>query len=237
MASQAICSVEGCGKPRYVRGYCVMHYQRVRLHGSTEKPVDNRKLGKTFQCAECGADFYVPRAQFGRRECCSQECAGRLGHKRRAVSDAERFWAKVNIGKPDECWLLKTEYFRRYGSFRLNGRSMGSHRAAYILTYGEFDPALHVRHKCDTPNCVNPAHLELGTHQDNMRDMYERNPPWHIGPRGEKAPANKLTEDQVRTIRKRHAAGESAKSLGREYGVSDTAIGYIVRRVNWWWLE
>lgn len=58
-----------------------------------------------------------------------------------------------------------------YALIRVGGRkNEGVHRVSYRLAHGEFDPSLHVLHACDTPLCVRPEHLFLGTHTDNMRD-------------------------------------------------------------------
>lgn len=87
-----------------------------------------------------------------------------------------------------------------------------------------------VRHRCDNPPCINPDHLELGTNADNMRDMSTRG----RSLRGEKNPKAKLTEDDVRTIRRRYAEeGISTTRLGDEYGISSPMVSYIVLRKNW----
>lgn len=95
-----------------------------------------------------------------------------------------------------------------------------------------------VRHKCDTRTCVNPAHLELGTHVDNMRDMKERGRA-ASGPRnarslrpirGEQNGRAKLTANDVRKI---IADDRRHRDIARDYGVCKTMIGNIKRREAW----
>lgn len=85
----------------------------------------------------------------------------------------ERFWAKVN--KTDSCWLWTANTSPQgYGSWGCNKRSLRAHRVAYYLHNGPIAAGLSVCHRCDTPACVNPAHLFLGTHTDNMRDSLKK---------------------------------------------------------------
>ena len=85
----------------------------------------------------------------------------------------ERFWAKVEKG--DGCWLWTGATSRRgYGSITIDGRSVATHRVSYEAYHGPIPDGLHVLHSCDTPGCVNPAHLRVGTRLDNMRDRAER---------------------------------------------------------------
>jgi hypothetical protein len=87
----------------------------------------------------------------------------------------KRFWAKVDVKDEDECWLwLGGVTYRGYGHSRLNGRQMGAHRAAWILTFGPIPDGLLVLHKCDVPKCCNPKHLFLGTHRDNLVDAQQK---------------------------------------------------------------
>lgn len=86
----------------------------------------------------------------------------------------ERFWSKVDKRGPEECWeWISARRSGRYGSFRLNGETHRAHRFSASLA-GMVIDGLMVRHDCDNPSCVNPAHLRPGTAADNCRDMWER---------------------------------------------------------------
>lgn len=90
--------------------------------------------------------------------------------------DAARFWAKVaKSPDADGCWLwIASTSHNGYGFFKFHNRQLKAHRFIYEWTIGVIPEGLHVLHRCDTPACVNPAHLFLGTHRDNMRDMHEK---------------------------------------------------------------
>lgn len=94
----------------------------------------------------------------------------------------DRFWAKVDRRGDDECWEWRGGKQGRpgfdYGRYYLDGKTVPAHRYMYENVHG---PAtgLVVRHRCDNPPCVNPGHLQLGTHKDNTRDCVERGRNWH----------------------------------------------------------
>lgn len=93
-----------------------------------------------------------------------------------------RFWAKVQKG--DGCWLWTGGVARTYGQFSLprNGgkaRVIKAHRFSWELENGRaIPPGMHVMHSCDVRLCVNPAHLSIGTHTDNVRDMVRKGRGW-----------------------------------------------------------
>lgn len=133
------------------------------------------------------------------------------------------------IGEWGECWLWDgTLNERGYGYFCHAGGKITAHRAAYMLFKGPICGGLHVLHKCDVRNCVNPQHLTLGTHRDNMRDMMAKGR--HVTPRGERAPSAKLNSKQVQAIRQ---ATGPARAIATLYGVSVSTIWSIRRRDIW----
>lgn len=121
-----------------------------------------------------------------------------------------------------------------YGSVRVGGKTVGAHRLAYERAYGPIPddvPGYHgmcVMHTCDNRRCVNPEHLKLGTHQDNMTDMYSKGR--RPAPAGERNPSVKLTQEQVDYIR---SSNKSLRALAAELGVTYGHIGKIRRGELW----
>lgn len=163
-----------------------------------------------------------------------------MGHQmlgRTKGNRIELFWENVPIGDPDACWEWQggTRYNTGYGAFRINGRQSLTHRISYELTYGPIPDGLHVCHHCDNPPCVNPHHLFLGTHADNMGDMARkgRAPAPGKGKNGESHPNATVTDAIARAILERHAQGERQNDLAREYKIGKGVVHRIVRRVSW----
>ena len=89
------------------------------------------------------------------------------------------FWKKVNKETINGCWEWTKSNIKGYGVFCINSKNEYAHRYSMILAgydLQDFD----VLHKCDNPKCVNPDHLFLGTHTDNMRDMVSKGR--HVSP-------------------------------------------------------
>ena len=143
------------------------------------------------------------------------------------------FWAKVEKRGPDDCWLWTAGHNDKgYGSFGFRGRVQGAHRVSYILANGPIEPSsLCVMHSCDTPLCVNPAHLSLGTRADNTRDMDRKGRRKPGGVKGERHHNIKLSEAQVAAIRAAYVPGVvRLKDLADQYGVSLSHTCEIVNR-------
>jgi len=124
--------------------------------------------------------------------------------------------------------------YGQIGSGVIRGRPIGAHVAIWEARRGPVPPGHYVCHSCDNPPCVEYEHLFLGTPKQNSadRDRKGRGRPGHVpGVRNGRA---KLTDADIVAIRKLHAAGGITQAaLGRQYGVSQAMIGYIVRRKSW----
>lgn len=145
-----------------------------------------------------------------------------------------RFFSKIAAtSRPDACWLWLGWTQRGYGMFRPeNSRSTSrrkvlAHRLSYEHFNGPIPDGMVVRHTCDTPACVNPEHLVVGTHAENHADMVVKG----RHPRGAGHGMAKLTEADVFAIRA--SGGVTQEALGRQYGVTQASISCIQLRKSW----
>lgn len=153
-----------------------------------------------------------------------------MGGKRGTLG--ERFWRHVRRGADGECWPWTATKLRTgYGTINTGDatRTALAHRVCWTLHHGAIPEGKHVLHTCDNPSCVNPRHLFLGTHQDNMRDKVAK----QRHPRGERQGSAKLTTADVLDIRARRAAGTPLAVLAAEYGLHRVYVSKVARRVAW----
>lgn len=145
-----------------------------------------------------------------------------------------RFWAAVD--KSGACWLWRGAVTSRgYGTMSIEARTVRVHRFSWELHNGSIPTGMVVCHHCDTPLCVNPWHLFVGTRLDNKRDCVRKGR-HYVPPRGVPRPhGGRLTEQQVLTIRAACAAGPrgTAVRLAREYGVTSAAVRAVATRISW----
>jgi hypothetical protein len=150
----------------------------------------------------------------------------------------DRLWAKVD--KTGPCWLWMGSCDRGgYGQIKDKNAGLRCHRVSWELHYGPIPKDVCVLHKCDTPTCVRPCHLFLGTSGDNNRDRASKGRTrttmtmGTMDRAGIKNGRAKLTPTQVQEIRRRCASGEPQSAVATEFGVVQSHISRIVRRVAW----
>lgn len=148
---------------------------------------------------------------------------------------ADRLWR--NVTKTDGCWLW-TGYTDKdgYGTFRRReGGLYRAHRVSYELHCGPIPDGMIVCHHCDTPACVRPEHLWLGTHDENAKDRNKKGRHHPTGPknpqRGEARHNARLDSDLVKRIRLE--AGLSQRDLAKKYGVSLSTIQNVISHKTW----
>lgn len=150
-----------------------------------------------------------------------------------------RFWEKVSLGSPDECWpWLAGTTQKGYGRFKvvagdldqLKTENHHAHRVAFRLVHGRW-PVPHALHGCDNTVCcnaVNPAHIHEGTQAQNLQEMTER---------GRRASGSalatwarrSLTAEDAREIRRRYAAGGITQAeLATCFGISLSLVNRLV---------
>lgn len=122
-----------------------------------------------------------------------------------------------------------------YGITTRNNKTYRAHRLAYC-DYHNIDHSdikgMVVRHTCDNRKCINPEHLVIGTHQDNMDDMKKRN----RTAKGEAHGRAKLSEVDIKTIRDRYIRGSKVHGLlaiAKDFGVAFQTVSKIVNRHRW----
>ena len=162
-----------------------------------------------------------------------------------------RFWTKVKKSLPDQCWIwVGQRNAFGYGKFgvgtvRTNWAKLYAHRVAWELATNT-PPGRDkcVLHHCDNPSCVNPAHLFIGTHADNVADKIKkgrgntgdrngsRTKP-EAFPRGEACYGSKLSENDVRDIFALRDEGLSPPQIARSKCVTPGAIHAVLKRRTW----
>ena len=122
-------------------------------------------------CENCDKEFEKKVAEIKRTKhnLCTKKCAG----ERRMKETKSKFYDLCE--RVGECLEWRGHRNKHgYGVKRFNKKTMLAHRVSYLISNGDIPDLMCVLHRCDNPCCVEPSHLWLGTHQDNMDDMNEK---------------------------------------------------------------
>lgn len=181
-------------------------------------------------CRNCGISFKARAhdVKKGYGTSCSRACYFR---SKKVKQVQERIWSKIEVLGNEECWPYKEKLNEHgYGVFHIKHKSLLAHRVIYQLSKGEIPAGMIIMHSCDNPSCCNPAHLTLGTQQDNIRDM--NNKGRGVTPFGEKCHKSKLKESEVRKIRDLQGS-KNHKELAEMFGVTPSNVLFILKKKTW----
>lgn len=185
-------------------------------------------------CA-CGCGRTAPiakKTRHGRGQVKGQPVRFIRGHSNSPSRSPDiRLWGNVERQPGDGCWVFTgARDSKGYGQIGVAGRTVRAHRLAWELTHGPIPEGQDVLHTCDNPPCVRLDHLHLGNQQINVEEMVAKG----RQARGERSGRAKLTETQVREIRRLHAEeGLGARRLARRFGVIPTTITPILTGHTW----
>lgn len=195
------------------------------------------------KCEMCGIVYKRQPSQFAQSRFCSMKCLGAYCGKK-VSADRKKKWdnqsetevlqiMRISFEeffekKENSCWIWTShagKQIANYATFSFRGKKIKSNRASWMIYRGEIPKGSYVLHKCDVRSCVNPDHLFLGTHRDNMHDMIRK------GRSG--LGRYKLTKAQMLTIREKLSLGATTTGLAKEFNVSSTCIWYIKHNRSW----
>lgn len=141
----------------------------------------------------------------------------------------ERFLSYVRLDESG-CWLwIGGVSHNGYGRFKLDYQNIRAHRFSYAYFISDVPGHMVVRHKCNVPACVNPFHLLLGTHLDNIKDRQDQD----RQAKGSSNGSAVLTEEQVMKIKTLLSMGASVTDTAELFGVGTSTISGIKNGISW----
>lgn len=202
-----------------------------------------RRLPRTKKnCLVCEKEF-TPKITFKQKKYCSQKCYADTMRgiskkcvwdqltKQEALERLKRNYEKFVIRKDRECWSWSGSLAKIYPSVRYNKKSIGAHRASWLLHKGEDPGKLFVLHTCDNPPCTRPDHLFLGTARDNVIDMHQKGRAVIL--KGEKAHGARLKKIDVIKIKKLIQQGKKLTTIAVIFNISLSTIYDIKDERTW----
>jgi len=149
-------------------------------------------------------------------------------------SITERFFEKIERIPEAGCWIWMGALLSGgYGAFKMVNptRQARAHVCSWELHNGAVPNGVCVLHQCDVPACVNPAHLFLGTNQDNSDDKFSKNRQrFHKGREHHSA---KLSEENVRDLRRLWTEGLTITQLGERFHITPQHAWNIANKKRW----
>lgn len=145
----------------------------------------------------------------------------------------ERLYSKAIINKNSGCWEMQPFKGHRYPKIQIENRCERANRISYEITFGKIPSGVHCLHKCDNTKCINPEHLFLGTHQENMHDKIKKGRAKYDGPKGTRCAQHKLQDYEVKEILDLLNKNHTQISISRKYGICQQTISKIKTNQTW----
>lgn len=138
-----------------------------------------------------------------------------------------RFWLKVEVRSEEQCWPWRgAKDAEGYGYFWDGAANRRAHRYSYALKARDATIDGSILHSCDNPPCVNPSHLRLGTHAENIRERNAKGR--HNLPSGDRHWYKALDQEKADKIRSWVFRGQSQASVARAFGVSAATVCRLI---------
>lgn len=234
------CSVEGCDRPSKAQNLCNPHYLRFMRHGNTDT-IRVRNICTIDNCNSYAMGRGLCRKHYTRWR---QHGDPNIVLQTRSADGEfeQRFWQKAALtANTDHCWdwqrtITRTGYAMTTLTHKpdvfqsTNAKTVSAHRLAYALFYKSDPGGRMVLHSCDNRRCINPHHLRLGTHRDNMDDAVSRKR--HA--RGERSTRSKLSEKDVVQMRQLSAEGMDYRDIARQFPIVEARhVKNVINRKAW----
>lgn len=219
------CDAPGCINPHHAKGYCAMHWERLKRTGECGDNAPKIIRHTSTHCSVDGCDLRPHAHGMCGMHNNRMRRYGRIDLVMRTFSQAyfETCFDRHESG----CWLwnmglIDTGYAQFFSKL--------AHRVSYAFYKGQIPLGKVVMHSCDVRHCVNPAHLNVGTHKDNTADMMTKQRHRVATPRfGLDNPLCKFTANDVARIRELHVSGKSAREIGKMFSVHHGTISKYVK--------
>jgi hypothetical protein len=182
-------------------------------------------------CEVCGISFYKYRKCL---KYCSWACSAKTKEsiidEKYKEKTRQRIKDKSEIDKITGCWnWIKYKDFSGRAYCTYGKQTLPAAKISYLVFIGDIPNGIFVCHKCDNYSCVNPNHLFLGTHQDNMTDRDKKN---RVA-KGEKIFISKLKNENILEIREMRKNGFSQQKIADQFSISQTTVSRILDGSNW----
>jgi hypothetical protein len=238
------CSILNCNGKYKAKGYCDKHYKRFKKYN------DPLKTEWKNQFTDSSVKNYISN-RICKIEGCGGKIRGRgycLKHHKKLIKYGNPLERKINRdyvhGTPKEkfiksyqlnengCWIWTAIINKNgYGIICIKRKRILAHRFSYEFHVKKIPEGMIICHRCDNPGCVNPNHLFIGTHADNIKDKLQKGR--GDCPKGEKCVRAKLTNEKVLQIREMIKDGIFNILIAEKFGVHPNTILAIKKGKAW----